>query len=155
MIPLKTVFFLNSSYNILQNNSPTKYGTASLIKSDLEVDNMVCDSDGRALLFDIGNLMFGNLYLPSGTDSKSHASRENYSSEIIPRLLIHTKSSGCIGGDLNCIVDKRDATKHPDAKISPCLQRLIKTFDWHDCFRKLHPNDKIFSRYYANTQAEG
>ena len=34
------------------------------------------------------------------------------------------------------------------------LQILVKTFYWHDCFRKLHPNDKTFSRYYANTRAD-
>ena len=147
--------FINSSYNILHNNSPTKYGTASLIKSDLKADNMVCDSDGRVLIFDVGNLMFRSLYLPSGTDSKSCTSREHYCSETIPRLLIHSKSTGCIGGDLNCIVDRKDATKHQDAKISPSLQRLIKTFKWHDCFRELHPNDKTFSRYYANIRTEG
>ena len=146
----KNCNFINSNYNILQNNSPTKYGTASLIKSDLDIDNVVCDSEGRALLFDVGNLMLGNLYLQSGTDAKSHTSRENYSSEIIPSLLTHAKPSGCIGGDLNCITDKRDATKNPKAKISPCLRRLIKTFEWQDCFRKLHPKDEIFSRYYAN-----
>ena len=88
--------FISSSYNILSNNSPTKYGTASLIKSDLEAENLVCDSEGRALIFDIGNLTFGNLYLPSGTDSKSRASREQYCAEILPRLLIHSKSLGCI-----------------------------------------------------------
>ena len=117
----KNCNFIHSNYNILHNNSPTKYGTASLIKSDLDFDNVVCDSEGRALLFDVGNLTFGNLYLQSGTDAKSHTNREHYSSAIIPSLLTHAKPSGCIGGDLNCITDKRDATKNPEAKISPCL----------------------------------
>ena len=146
---------INSSYNILHNNSPTKYGTASLIKSDLEADNLVLDSEGRVIIFDVGNLTFGNLYLPSGTNSKFRASREQYCAEIIPRLLIHSQTAGCIGGDLNCIVDKKDATNHQDAKISPSLQRLVKTFKWQDCFRDLYPNEQIFSRYYSNVRAEG
>ena len=137
---------INSSYNILSNNSPTKYGTASLIKSDLEAENLVCDAEGRVLIFDIGNITFGNLYLPSGTDAKSRASREQYYAETIPKLLIHSKSTGCIGGDLNSITDKKDATKYPEAKMSPSFQRLAKTIKWQDCFRDLHPNDKIFSR---------
>ena len=106
--------FINSSYNILHNNSHTKYGTASLIKSDLEADNLVLDTDGRVFIFDIVNLTFGILYLPSGTDSKSRARREQYCAEIIPRLLIHSKTIGCIGGDLNCIVEKKYATHHQD-----------------------------------------
>ena len=83
------------------------------------------------------------------------ASREQYCAETLPSLLIHSKSTGCIGGDLNCIIDKKDATKHPDAKMSPSLKRLVKAFHWQDCFRELHPVDLIFSRYYANTRAEG
>ena len=91
---------INSSYNILINNSPTKYGTACLIKSDLEVENMVVDAKGRDLIFDIGSITFGNLYLPSGSDSKSRTAREQYCAETIPKLLIHSKSIGCIGGYL-------------------------------------------------------
>ena len=36
--------FLNSSYNIIENNSPSKYGTASLVKSELSVENIRSDS---------------------------------------------------------------------------------------------------------------
>ena len=133
--------YISSNFILLSNNSPTKYGTASLIKSDLEAENIVCDTEGRIIIFDVGNLTFGNLYLPSGTDSKSRASREQYCAETLPSLLIHSKSNGCIGGDLNCIIDKKDATKHPEAKMSPSLLRLVKTFQWQDCFRKLHPED--------------
>ena len=146
---------INSSYNILINNSPTKYGTATLIKSDLEAVNLVVDAEGRVLIFDIGNITFANLYLPSGTDAKSRAGREQYCAETIPKLLIHSNPTGCIGGDLNSIIDKKDATKHPEAKMSPSFQRLAKTFKWQDCFRDLHPNQQIFSRYYANARAEG
>ena len=66
-----------SAYNIISNNSPTKYGTASLVKSDLHVDNILCDTGGRALVFNINNLTFANLYLQSGSDGQSRASREN------------------------------------------------------------------------------
>ena len=146
---------ISSSYNIISNNSPTNYGTACLIKSDLEAENLIYDSGGRVIIFDIANLTFGNLYLPSGTDSKSRASREQYCAETIPQLLVHSNSSGCIGGDLNCITDKKDATKHPEAKLSPSLNRLVKAFKWQDCFRDLHPDEQTFSRYYANVRAEG
>ena len=117
--------FISSCYNIISNNSPTKYGTASLIKSDLSAENIVCDSEGKVIIFDIGNITLGNLYLPSGTDAKSRAGREKYCAETLPRLLTHAKSTGCIGGDLNCITDKKDATKHPEPKTSPSLKRHL------------------------------
>ena len=79
--------FISSCYNIISNNSPTKYGTASLIKSDLSAENIVCDTEGRILIFDVGKFTLGNLYLPSGTDAKSRSSREKYISETLPRLL--------------------------------------------------------------------
>ena len=60
---------ISCSYNIISNNSPTKYGTASLVKSDFLPENVLLDSMGRAIVFNIGSLTLGNLYLPSGTDS--------------------------------------------------------------------------------------
>ena len=39
--------FLQSSFNIVENNATNKYGTASLVKTDLKIDNIRCDSEGR------------------------------------------------------------------------------------------------------------
>ena len=36
--------FITSSYNIIPNNSPSKYGTASLVRSELTVENLRFDS---------------------------------------------------------------------------------------------------------------
>ena len=130
-----TCKLINSSYNILQNNSINKYGTASLIKNDLQCDNIQMDSDGRIIIFDVGELTLGNIYLPSGTDGISRAGREKYCCEVLPRLLINSRQDGCIGGDFNCIVDKKDATQYPESKFSKGLQRLIKLKDWSDSFR--------------------
>ena len=60
-----------------------------------------------------------------------------------------------MGGDFNCIVDKRDATKYPESKMSRGLQRLIKLKDWQDSYRAIHPNTQAYSRYYENERAEG
>ena len=53
-------------------------------------------------------------------------SRENYSAETIPQLLINCKDSGCIGGDWNSIISEADATKNQAQKMSPSLKRLVK-----------------------------
>ena len=80
---------ISSSYNLLSNNSPTKYGTASIIRSDFTPENILLDSTGRAIVFNIGDMTLANLYLPSGTDSTSRYSREQHFSEIIPKLLLN------------------------------------------------------------------
>jgi hypothetical protein len=54
----------------------TKYGTASLVKSEFFVENIRCDTEGRILVFDIGNFTFANIYLISGTDGQSRSGRE-------------------------------------------------------------------------------
>ena len=114
-----------------------------------------CDSEGRVIIFDLAGLTFGNIYLPSGTDASSRAGRENYCCEVLPILLMNTNDTGCIGGDFNCIVDKKDATNYPESKMSRGLQRLIKLKGWQDSFRSLYPSSNSFSRYYENSRAEG
>ena len=142
--------FISSSYNIICNNSPNKYGTASMVKNEYNVENILLDTTGRIIIFDVDNITFGNFYLPSGTDNISRSSRENFCAETIPKLLINTKDSGCCGGDFNCIINKEDATRNPESKLSPSLKRLVKTFSWQDSYRTLYPSSKCFSRYYGN-----
>ena len=49
-----------SSFNIISNNSENQYGTATLIRSDLDLKNVRCDTAERAIVFDIGHFSFGN-----------------------------------------------------------------------------------------------
>ena len=142
--------FLSSSFNIISNNSTNKYGTASLIRSDLDYRNVHCDTSGRAIVFDIGEITFGNLYAHSGSDGLSRANRESFCAETIPNLLLNSQPNGCMGGDLNMIIDKCDATKNPETKMSPTFKRLVRSFNWVDSFRVLHPSDIQFSRYYKS-----
>ena len=150
-----TCDFISSSFNIISNNSLNGYGTASLVKSELTVENIRCDTEGRVIVFDIGELSFANIYLHSGTDGRSRGGRERICSETLPSMLMNSKQSGCCGGDFNCITKKHDATHNPESKMSRCLERLIKLKDWNDSFRTLHPASSEYSRYYANTRAEG
>ena len=130
--------FISSSFNLYTNNAANKYGTSSLVKSIYSVENIKCDTAGRALIFDIGGLTFGNLYGHSGTDARSKASREHFYAEVVPQLLTSKKKQGCVGGDLNCIIDKADATRYPEAKMSNCLKRVVKVFNMKDSFRALY-----------------
>ena len=146
---------ISSNYSILANNSSNNYGTSSLIKSEFVVENVRCDSDGRVLVFDIDQYTFANLYFHSGTDAAARAGRERLCGDILPNMLINSKGHGCAGGDLNCIIEKKDATKYPEAKMSKCLERLVKIRHWNDSFRSLHPTAQVYSRYYDNTRGEG
>ena len=73
----------------------------------------------------------------------------------MPSLLVNCQPSGCMGGDFNMIIDKLDATHHPDAKMSPTFKRVVRSFNWIDSFRNMHPTAVQFSRYYSNTRGEG
>ena len=106
-----TCDFISSNFNIVPNNSLNKYGTASLVKSEFEIENIQCDNQGRVIIFNIGELTLSNIYLNSGTDARSRAGREKICSEVLPNMLLNSKESGCCGGDFNCIIKKKDATK--------------------------------------------
>ena len=140
--------FIKTNYSVIFNNAQNKYGTSTLIKNDFHVENIYHDTNGRIILFEVCGLTFGNFYLPSGTDGATRLARENYFGETIPNMLVNSKPVGCIGGDLNCIINNEDATNNPQSKFSPCLSRLVKAFNWCDSFRKIHPAKKSYSRYY-------
>ena len=142
--------FIISNFTIIHNNSHNRYGTASLVKSCLPAENIILHESGRIILFNICNVTFGNVYLPSGTDGPSRNSRENFCGEIIPTLMVNSMLNGVVGGDWNSIIAKDDCTRHPEAKMSPCLKRVVTTFSWKDAFRVMHPGEATFSRYYSN-----
>ena len=144
----KQCHYLTSSYEIISNNASNKYGTCSIIKNSFRFSNLKMDSGGRIIIFDVNDITFGNVYLPSGNDQETRNKREDYCSQIIPQILVNQKNDGVIGGDWNCIVKKEDATKNQSSKMSTCLKRVIKNFNWSDSFRNLYPTQKIFSRYY-------
>ena len=70
--------FISSSYQIISNNATNKYGTACLISNHFTPENIKVDTNGRILVFDIENITFSNIYLPSGNDPIARSSRENY-----------------------------------------------------------------------------
>ena len=145
----KNCSFIKSNYQVISNNSATGYGTASLVKNDLDAENIRCDTEGRIIVFDIKNITFCNLYIEAGTDGCSRTSREAYFSEAIPNLLIGQHQTGYAGGDWNCIIEKKDATYNAISKMSPGLSRLCKTFEWQDSHRLLHPNSDDYSHFYT------
>ena len=89
--------YLSSNYSVLQNNSHNQYGTASLVRNSLFPESIILHQSGRIIIFNIGDITFGNVYLPSGTDGASRASIEAFCGETLPTLLIKSKPNGVIG----------------------------------------------------------
>ena len=147
--------FIKNNFMLISNNSPTGYGTATLVKNSLTVTNIKLDTEGRVIIFDIEDNTFCNVYLHAGTDSASKNARENCFSNILPNLLINRKRNGCVGGDWNSIICMKDATNHPNSKMSSGLKRLVKLMEWKDSHQVLHPSSTDFSHYYTIGQIEG
>ena len=146
--------FILSNYHVVQNNAFNKYGTASIIRSNFNPENIKMDTNGRSIFFDISGLTFGNIYFHSGTDAISRSSREKLCSEVIPDLLVDCKENGCWGGDFNCITKAEDCTHNPESKTSPSLKRLLQAFSMTDSFRVLFPDISSYSRYYSRGGGE-
>ena len=107
--------YISSNYTIIQNNNPfNKYGTASFVRKDLPVRNIKCDTEGRAIVFDINDMTFTNFYLHSGNDRLMRQNRDQYFSETIPQLLVNRRQTGLVSADFNCIVNREDSLKNPE-----------------------------------------
>ena len=111
-------------FNPIINNNKSGYGTCTLIRKNINYENVVKDSEGRLISIDIGNMSIVNIYLHSGTDQVSKNEREDFISNI-PNVLLYKKGAGILGGDMNSIVDKRDAINYPEQKMSKCFKKLI------------------------------
>ena len=98
--------FVTSNFNIFANNKPdgSHFGTASLVRSDLDVSDIHTDNEGRVIVFNAAGCSWGNFYLPSGSSRNARASREEYFSLTIPQLMLHRLAQGAAGGDFNSII---------------------------------------------------
>ena len=140
--------YLTSSFAFLANlNSPTGFGTASLVKNSFAVDGFRCDKEGRVICFELDDwLTCWNVYLQCGQKRDANNSREEYCGKILPQLLLNRKPNGIGGGDYNCVTDKlRDA---PVTSVGSCanLIKLNSQLEASDCYRSLHPRGTAFSR---------
>ena len=136
------------------NNSKSGYGTCTLIRNNLTYENVLKDSEGRLISVDVEDMSFVNLYLHSGTDQASRSEREDFINNI-PNVLLYKKKAGLLGGDMNSIVDKKDALNYPEQKMSKCFKKLINLYQMSDTFRQIYPHSKQFSRYYVWKGKEG
>ena len=141
-------------FNPIINNNKSGYGTCTLLRKNINYENVVKDSEGRLISIDIDNMSIVNIYLHSGTDQVSKNEREDFISNI-PNILLYKKGAGILGGDMNSIVDKKDALNYPEQKMSKCFKKLINLYKMSDSYRCIYPHSKQFSRYYVWKGKEG
>ena len=148
--------FVSSNFNIFANNKPdgSNFGTASLVRSDLDVSDIHTDNDGRIIVFNAAECTWGNFYLPSGSSRNARSSSKEYFSLTIPQLMLHLLPQGAAGGDFNSIIVISDSKKNSQSNMSPSCRNLVNAFLWIDSYRRLHLKKIQFSRY-QNTDADG
>ena len=87
-----TCHYLKTSYTLIRNNASNGYGTASLVKNNLIVSDIQKDNNGRALVFNVNNILtIWNVYLASGSGRIAKNSREEYCGVVLPQLLLNRK----------------------------------------------------------------
>ena len=146
--------YLTANYNIIKNNNINNYGTACLVKNIFNINDIRIDTEGRIIIFNLGDVTITNVYPKAGTDSESRKHRENMFSQTIPNMLRLRKKQLILAGDWNCITDKKDCTHHYEMKMSPSLKRLITLLGVKDDFRTLHKDLCHFSRYYSKQASQ-
>ena len=104
--------FISRNFNLIYNNVMNKYGTAVLISTDIQYSNVKMDSKGRVIVYDLDELEItgANIYMQCGSTAENKNCCEEYSSKILPELLLERKNCNFIGGDWNSIVLRLDCT---------------------------------------------
>ena len=127
--------YIKTSFTIISNNAHNEFGTCCIVRNKLKIGDVVFDTEGRIIIFNVGDFTLANVYLPSGTDSTSRTKREQILAETLPNLLINKKRDGVLFGDWNCIANKEESLLHPEVKMSPSLRHLVKVLNLKDSFK--------------------
>ena len=63
--------FISQNFQIIKNNADNGYGTACIIRNNIQIEKVKVIPGGRIISFNVGKTTFINMYLPSGTVGKS------------------------------------------------------------------------------------
>ena len=116
--------YLNANYNIIINNSETRYGTACLVSFSLRYDIVRMDTNGQITGFNLPDIEFtvAHVYFPCGQKLSIKDLRQAHSGHVIHELLIYIRSSGVMLGDFNC-----DCSNFQSFKLSASLKTRRQT----------------------------
>ena len=96
------------SYDIQYNIATSKRGTAIVAREGIRLANIIRLPSGRAIGASLRDTLIMNIYVPSGT-AKRHEREHFYSTELA-YLLTAASQLVLMGGDFNCVLERKDAT---------------------------------------------
>ena len=122
-----------------------KPGTGLIWRDSLPVTQVAALEPCRILTAYLGPYPVVNIYPPAGTEN--FQARRIFFRETLFRLMRGLGRLPIIGGDFNCVIEKKDLEEGGDfyKKRSPELSDLVRDFNYSDCFRFLYPEAKEFT----------
>ena len=130
--------------------NPSHPGTAAVWRADLPVSRLDSLQTCHLQSITVGDQTFLNVYAPSGSANRRERSLL-FSSQIFPHLLaMHAGLLPVLAGDWNCLLAAEDTTANFREKFSKDLDNLVKTFNYSDTYRTLHPHTAEFTFHRAS-----
>jgi len=108
VVLLQEVSFSFYGYQEIINLNPQKRGMAILCKDGLPLKNVELLPDGRGIALKMADVLFVNIYAPSGSQHKRD--RDDFFAKNITPLCRCFDGKVIFGGDFNCVIEKNQAS---------------------------------------------
>ena len=117
---------------------PTLPGTAVVWRKTLNISEVNQIIERRVMSLKCGGETFVNVYAPSGTANRKER-MEMFNELALYLLTMGRHKLPIMAGDWNVILAECDTTRNFRTNYCKVLDRIVKTLDYKDCFRFLHP----------------
>lgn len=125
-------------YKTILNAGTNNRGTGFIIRNDLKTEQVLLDPNGRISSIVINKTNFINIYAHSGTNNRD----EKYNL-FVNELPLHLNKSSIektiIGGDFNCIINRRDSNART-FNFCAGLRSVLISLNLKDVWDELHPD---------------
>ena len=115
-------------YNATINEGSDKRGTAILVKTGLQIQDIKCIPSGRGIAAMFQGIWIINIYAPSGAEKRME--REYFLNTDVTFLLPTDSTEVLIAGDFKCVISQADYTGKPN--MSRALTTLIRGMGLRD-----------------------
>ena len=115
-------------YNAIINEGTDKRGTAILVKTGLQIQDIKLISSGRGIAAMCQGIWIVNIYAPSGAEKR--VEREYFFNTYVTFLLPTDSAEVLIAGVFNCVISQADCSGKPNT--SRALTTLIRGMGLRD-----------------------
>lgn len=122
-------------------------GVALLVRDGIPIQEVEKLESGRGIGCKIYDITFVNLYAPSGTSNKLE--RTIFFTEDIIYLLRRNPQNIIIGGDFNCVLNRKDQT--PNFNFCKALHDLVKKMRFKDAWEVKYPTLVKFTFFTSSS----